>query len=62
LKAIPTDPLNTGVNVYTYTSASPYSTYTLKGCLENGADTGQYTANDSACTGSSRSFVLVNNN
>jgi general secretion pathway protein G len=62
IKAIPTDPLNTGVYVYTYTSASPYSSYTLKGCLENGGDTGQFTVNDTNCTGTNRGFQLVNNN
>jgi len=62
MKAVPTDPLNTGVYVYTYTAGTGNSSYTLKGCLENGSDTGQYTNNDSACTGSTRNFQLVNNN
>jgi hypothetical protein len=62
MKAVPTDPLNTGVFVYTYTAGTGNSSYTLKACLENGSDTGQYTNNDSACTGTTRNFQLVNNN
>ena len=61
LKAMPVDPINSGVNVYTYT-VSGTTAYTLKACLENGADVGTGTANDATCTGSSRSFTLTNNN
>ena len=62
MKAVPTDPKNTGVLVYTYTPAGTNTTYTLKACLENGGDTGTGTNNDASCTGSSRNFQLVNNN
>jgi general secretion pathway protein G len=62
MKTVPTDPLNTGVYVYTYTPASGNASYTLKGCLENGSDTGQYTNTDATCTGATRNFQLVNNN
>jgi general secretion pathway protein G len=62
LKSLPTDPLNTGVYVYSYSSATPFSSYSVKACLENGADVGQYTATDATCTGATRSFTLVNNN
>jgi general secretion pathway protein G len=62
LKAIPTDTLNTGVYVYTYTSASPYTSYSIKACLENGGDTGKNTANDTSCAPSNRSYTLVNQN
>jgi general secretion pathway protein G len=62
IKAIPADPLNTGVFVYTYTAGTGNSSYTLKGCLENGGDTGQYTNTDATCTGTTRNFQLVNNN
>jgi len=62
LKTLPTDMLNTGVYVYTYTSASPYSTYSIKACLENGSDTGKNTAADATCTPSGRSYLLTNQN
>jgi hypothetical protein len=62
MKAVPTDPKNTGVYVYTYTPANSNSTYVLHACLENGGDTGSNTAADAACTGTSRAFSLANNN
>jgi type II secretion system protein G len=61
IKTIPTDTLNTGVYVYTYTSASPYSTYTIKACLET-ADTGKGTVADATCTPSGRAYTLSNQN
>jgi type II secretion system protein G len=62
MKAIPLDTLNTGVYVYTYTSASPYYSYTIKSCLENGSDVGKNTANDTSCAPSNRSYTLINQN
>jgi type II secretion system protein G len=62
LKTVPTDALNTGVYVYTYTASSPYSSYSLKACLENGGDTGKNTANDTSCAPSNRSYTLNNAN
>jgi general secretion pathway protein G len=61
IKTIPTDPKNTGVFVYNYTSDG--QTYTLHGCLENGGEavTSPVT-NDGACTGTNRGFVLTQQN
>lgn len=62
LKAVPTDPKNSAPFTYTYTPAGTNTTYTLKGCLENGGDNGTGVATDATCTGSSKGFQLVNNN
>lgn len=65
IKTIPTDPKNSGDLVYTYTptaSGGTNTTYTLKGCLENGGDNAQGVASDGACTTSGKGFQLVNNN
>src|SRR5688572_28054224 len=35
MKAVPTDPKNTGEYVYTYTPANSNTNYTLTACLEN---------------------------
>jgi general secretion pathway protein G len=62
LKSLPVDPLNTGNYVYAYT-VSGTTAYTLRACLENQADAGQYTAADTTnCGTGGRSFSLVNNN
>lgn len=59
---VPVDPKNSGVYVYTYTSAAPYDAYTLHGCLENAGDNGQYVTTDTDCTGATKAFTLLNNN
>jgi len=62
LKSMPADPLNTGVYIYSYNAAAS-TAYTLRACLENQADVGQYTASDTTnCGTGGRSFSLVNNN
>lgn len=62
IKTIPTDPKNASPFVYTFTNGTPTGGYTLKACLENGGDNGQFVAADATCTGSSKSFTLLNNN
>lgn len=63
IKDVPEDPKNSGVNVYTYTSASPYATYTLKACLENDQDSGANVSVDATCgTATSKKFEVVNGN
>lgn len=62
MKTVPTDPKNTGVYVYTYTFDTPSGGYTLKACLENSGDNGQFVSTDATCTGASKAFTLLNNN
>jgi type II secretion system protein G len=62
MKTIPTDPKNSGVYVYTYTNGTPAGGYTLKACLENSGDNGQFVTADTSCTGTDKAFTLLNNN
>jgi len=60
MKMLPTDP-SSGNPVYYYNGTS--TTYTLKGCLENLGDTGQYTVSDTSyCGTNGRAFSLANQN
>jgi general secretion pathway protein G len=62
LKTMPIDPTNSGVYIYSY-NASVNTAYTLRACLENQADVGQYTNADTTnCGTNGRNFTLVNNN
>jgi general secretion pathway protein G len=63
VKDVPVDPKNTGVLVYTYTSANSNSTYTLKACLENDQDSGANVSTDSTCgSATAKKFEVVNGN
>jgi general secretion pathway protein G len=65
MKAVPTDPKNTGSLVYTYTPANTETTYDLWGCLENPGDNGANVTTDAtACPAPSggKKFTLTNAN
>ena len=63
MKAVPVDPKNSGDLVYTYApTGSPANAYTLKACLENGGDTGQFVTADASCTTAGKKFELTNQN
>lgn len=63
IKTVPKDPKDpTAPFTYSYNPDATGATYTLKGCLENGSDSGQNVSADASCTGSGKKFELVNNN
>jgi type II secretion system protein G len=64
MKAVPTDPKNTGSLVYTYTPANSNTTYTLTGCLENPGDNGANVTSSGSCSSPAggKIFTLDNAN
>ena len=60
MRALPVDP-STGNPVYYYSGTA--TAYTLKGCLENTGDAGQYVLSDTTyCGTGGKAFTLNNNN
>lgn len=62
IKKIPVDPKVGGVYEYKYVEGTPVGGYTLTACLENAGDNGQFVTTDTACTGATKVFTLLNNN